>query len=635
MRAAITSILLVSIIGYLFGVVFGIRAIQMSDLAGAPGDVLRLVTWVGVTFAVLFIPLGLIAHGFERLVSRVRGNVPGRAGRTWILVWVGIGGTIAIPFVGYFFSSGVEAMAVDGAGSRFDLLPVWALRLLRWMGFSALSAGVLAFGVAGLSEQVRRGRRPALLLVLGGVVAIGLFPVVWYGVLGRGETPLPDSAYVTPADALARSGVDEPVGPIVVVGWDGADWSVIDPLLEAGKLPNLAGLIEGGVRAPLLSFEPTSSPLIWTTISTGRPPGRHGIRSQVQNRFVGMSRWFFFPPSMGFDRIFGPLWEALGVLDRVQITSLARTAPAFWDVLDRAGRRTGLINWRVSWPVERFAGFSVTGRIDPYLNRLVGENGHIGAVTAAELQPLLADVIHPAVSPELLDDAWTEHRSRTATLVKESGLPEELAPEHEVLALEVGLRLAARDSVDVLGAYFYEIDSIEHLYWCYREPEYFFGVDEVDVARYGDAIDQIHVFTDALLGRLLEVVPDDATVILLSDHGHGAVFGEPRRSGGHSHAPPGILVMKGPAIKPDARVEAPSVFDIFPTIMYLSGCPVERSSEGRVLLDALRPEVVRDRPPRTIPDYGRREPDRGREMRFDRDIEGDNLRELRRLGYIG
>ena len=36
---------------------------------------------------------------------------------------------------------------------------------------------------------------------------------------------------------------------VLLIGWDAADWKVIHPLLDAGKMPNLQRLIENGVMA--------------------------------------------------------------------------------------------------------------------------------------------------------------------------------------------------------------------------------------------------------------------------------------------------------------------------------------------------------------------------------------------------
>jgi len=49
---------------------------------------------------------------------------------------------------------------------------------------------------------------------------------------------------------------------LLVIGLDGLDWEILDPLLEAGRLPNLARLIENGVRAKLLTISPMLSPVI-------------------------------------------------------------------------------------------------------------------------------------------------------------------------------------------------------------------------------------------------------------------------------------------------------------------------------------------------------------------------------------
>ena len=63
----------------------------------------------------------------------------------------------------------------------------------------------------------------------------------------------------------------------LLIGLDGADWNIIDPLVEAGRLPNLARLARSGVRGRLHSITPMLSPVIWTSIATGVQPSRHGI----------------------------------------------------------------------------------------------------------------------------------------------------------------------------------------------------------------------------------------------------------------------------------------------------------------------------------------------------------------------
>src|SRR5438093_12370234 len=74
---------------------------------------------------------------------------------------------------------------------------------------------------------------------------------------------------------LSSRGDDPP--PIALVGLDGADWNIIDPLVKAGRMPHLAALMAKGVRCRLLTISPTLSPVIWTSMATGVKPERHGI----------------------------------------------------------------------------------------------------------------------------------------------------------------------------------------------------------------------------------------------------------------------------------------------------------------------------------------------------------------------
>ena len=63
----------------------------------------------------------------------------------------------------------------------------------------------------------------------------------------------------------------------VVIGLDGADWELLEPLIEEGAVPNLARLKDRGASAMLRSAQPMLSPLLWTIAATGKKPEEHGI----------------------------------------------------------------------------------------------------------------------------------------------------------------------------------------------------------------------------------------------------------------------------------------------------------------------------------------------------------------------
>ena len=64
---------------------------------------------------------------------------------------------------------------------------------------------------------------------------------------------------------------------LILVGWDSADWKLINPLHDAGKMPGMAWLVEGGVSGNLATMEPQLSPMLWSSIATGKRAWQHGI----------------------------------------------------------------------------------------------------------------------------------------------------------------------------------------------------------------------------------------------------------------------------------------------------------------------------------------------------------------------
>ncbi|HEX9891865.1 MAG TPA: alkaline phosphatase family protein, partial [Actinomycetota bacterium] len=72
---------------------------------------------------------------------------------------------------------------------------------------------------------------------------------------------------------------------VLLIGWDGADWRILDPMLEAGLLPNLQGLIDRGARGVLRSTVPNHSWSAWPSFLTGVDPANHGVYDIFERDF--------------------------------------------------------------------------------------------------------------------------------------------------------------------------------------------------------------------------------------------------------------------------------------------------------------------------------------------------------------
>ena len=113
---------------------------------------------------------------------------------------------------------------------------------------------------------------------------------------------------------------------LLLVGWDAADWQMIHPLLDAGRMPNLKRLVDGGVMGNLLTLQPILSPILWTSIATGKRAYLHGVHG-------------FIEPA--------PDGTALR-----PTSSSTRKCKALWNILSQAGKRCHAIGWYASHPAE-------------------------------------------------------------------------------------------------------------------------------------------------------------------------------------------------------------------------------------------------------------------------------------------
>jgi predicted AlkP superfamily phosphohydrolase/phosphomutase len=69
---------------------------------------------------------------------------------------------------------------------------------------------------------------------------------------------------------------------ILLLGWDAADWKLIDKFMADGKMPALKKFLSEGVRGNIATLDPPLSPMLWTSIATGKRAYDHGILGFVE-----------------------------------------------------------------------------------------------------------------------------------------------------------------------------------------------------------------------------------------------------------------------------------------------------------------------------------------------------------------
>ncbi len=417
----------------------------------------------------------------------------------------------------------------------------------------------------------------------------------------------------------------------VLIGIDGADWKLIEEIAAEGGMPNLMELRERGVWGPLetLSDIPLS-PVIWTSVATGKTAAKHGIS------------WFMV------DRPDGT---------RVPVRSHNRNVKAIWNILADGRRRAGIVGWWATYPAEDigkglmvsdglgFHGFGSTARGGEAEQKVhPGERFAELDALLPPLQQVSYDFIRRFVhlSPE-------EYR---AEMFDPGRFPEpdpfnpiHLFQQYAVTAqgyTAIGEKILAED-FDLAMLYFEQVDSFSHLFMKYDSPKLDW-VEEEPFERYRDIVREWYRYQDEILGRLLAGVDlGTQAVFIVSDHGFKS--GERRIrseetvdvSRAHlDHETHGIFIAAGPHIRQGQEVGGASVMDVTPTLLHYLGFPVGKDMDGKVLETVFLPDFLEAHPIRYVPTYELNEASREAATEaYDAEAVAANERSLRALGYLG
>src|SRR5262249_53730530 len=171
----------------------------------------------------------------------------------------------------------------------------------------------------------------------------------------------------------------------------------------------------------------------------------------------------------------------------------------------------------------------------------------------------------------------------------------------------IALDLLRRD-LDVVGVYFEGIDMMGHRFQHCLPPRMSLCPD-AEYEKGQGAVTACYEYQDELLARLVAAAAG-RVVVVVSDHGFRNGADRPPDFAPYTTGQPvewhreyGVLVLSGPGVRARARLASASVYDVAPTLLYLSGLPEGEDMPGRVLTDALDPRDLAAHPPRRIPSY--------------------------------
>ena len=168
--------------------------------------------------------------------------------------------------------------------------------------------------------------------------------------------------------------------------------------------------------------------------------------------------------------------------------------------------------------------------------------------------------------------------------------------------------------------------------------EDFSGIPAQHRRDYANAIYGYYEYTDRLIGHFLSLPWPRKVIMLVSDHGFQSKNKDASRAAfwkltdTEEHAPHGVIILHGSMVIPASKVHGATIYDVFPTVLYLLGLPLPTDIRGALLRQALRPSHLKENPPLTIASYGYRTdaPLTGASSPMDEQI----IENLKSIGYL-
>ncbi|MCM2257928.1 MAG: alkaline phosphatase family protein [Vicinamibacteria bacterium] len=396
---------------------------------------------------------------------------------------------------------------------------------------------------------------------------------------------------VVGAGALARR-LSRPAAParsVIVVGLDAADWQILDEYRASGAMPQFDRLVREGRAGVLQSLYLPLSPLVWTTMATGRSP--------LEHRILDFTR---FNPQTGA---------------REPITSDERRAKAVWEMASESGLDVAVFALWATHPAEPVKGLMVSDRLFSFLKPEAAPAGAVSPASEEAAVHAVRAAVEASVSHAALREylswlgaeeyatlaAGTNPYAHPATALRRILIETRL---YHRLALE---RLRRAPAPALTWVYFQGTDSIGHVFAPYAPPRQP-SIEVAEYERYHGVAEAYFREVDRMLGEYRAVAEQiGATLFVVSDHGFFWKENRPTRvdsfaqaTAGLWHRTEGISVLWGRGIEQTAARGAGQAAQVASTILALLGLPRGAGLAEPALAGVVESAEVRDWGPRTV-----------------------------------
>ena len=148
---------------------------------------------------------------------------------------------------------------------------------------------------------------------------------------------------------------------VIVLGFDGMDYTFAQQMMDAGRMPNLQRLASGGTYEPLETSIPPQSPVAWSNFITGMDSGGHGVFDFLHRDPSNMLPMASSIETISNDRAplsLGKCWHV--PLESAETIPLRKGEP-FWTFLENAGVETTIVRMPANFPPSGTASREISG----------------------------------------------------------------------------------------------------------------------------------------------------------------------------------------------------------------------------------------------------------------------------------